>query len=297
MESLRHSNNRISAKPHLSKKEETIFWIETLVVMAGALTMVFPYFWMLSTALKTIKEANSNVLTFWSATPNWNVFYEVLSSDSISFIHSMGNTLIVEVLVIVVGTFTSTLAAFAFAKLKMKFRKTLLIILMSSMMVPYAALLLPQYRVYLQLGLANTLWPLIIPGFFGNIAMTFFLITSMQRGIPDALIESAKIDGCSYFRMYWQIALPLSKPAIAAQVIFWFVGIWNDYFAPSIYLTNRNVWTLQVALTSLNSSYGSGTNIPWIMAGSFLASIPMILIFIIFRKMFVQTVANSGVKE
>jgi multiple sugar transport system permease protein len=139
--------------------------------------------------------------------------------------------------------------------------------------------------------------PLILPGLFGNIGMTFFLITAMKNSVPDSLVESAKIDGAGYFRIYWQIALPLTKPAIAAQVIFWFVGIWNDFFAPSIYLTNKTVWTLQVALTSLNSSYGTGTNIPWIMAGSFLASIPMIIVFLVFRNMFVQSVSLSGIKE
>jgi multiple sugar transport system permease protein len=280
-----------------STSEKVFFVLGTIVVIFGAFTTIFPYFWMFSTSLKTIQEANSNELILWSATPNWGVFKEVLTSDSISFLRSMGNTMIIEVAVIVIGTFTSSLAAFAFAKMKMRFRKTLLLILMSSMMVPYAALMLPQYRVYLQMGLTETLWPLIIPGFFGNIAMTFFLITAMRKGIPDALIESAKIDGCSYFRMYWNIALPLTRPAIAAQVIFWFIGIWNDYFGPSIYLTNKNVWTLQVSIMSLNSSYGSGTNIPWIMAGSFMASIPMIIIFIIFRKQFIATDAASGIKE
>ncbi|HAV19904.1 MAG TPA: sugar ABC transporter permease, partial [Firmicutes bacterium] len=273
----------------------------------GALTMMFPYFWMFSTSLKTIGEANSISLILWPSNPNWGVFLEVLTDTSISFVRSIGNTMFVEITVILIGTFSSTLAAFAFAKMKMRYRKTILLILMTSMMVPYAAVMLPQYRAYLsltnilQIDMGNPwpwpLIPLILPGLFGNIGMTFFLITAMKNSVPDSLVESAKIDGAGYFRIYWQIALPLTKPAIAAQVIFWFVGIWNDFFAPSIYLTNKTVWTLQVALTSLNSSYGTGTNIPWIMAGSFLASIPMIIVFLVFRNMFVQSVSLSGIKE
>ncbi len=290
-----------------SKGEKVGFIIATIFVVFGALTMLFPYFWMVSTALKTIAEANSVQLILWPAKPNWSVFRDLINSPAVNFLPSIGNTLFIEVTVILMGTFSSTLAAFAFAKLKMRHRRLKLLVLMSSMMVPYAAVMLPQYRAYLflinffKVDMSNPwpwpLLPLIIPGLFGNIGMTFFLITAMKGSIPDSLLESAKIDGASYFRMYWQIALPLTKPAIAAQVIFWFVGIWNDFFAPSIYLTNPKVWTLQVALTSLNSSYGTGTNIPWIMAGSFLASIPMIIVFIIFRNMFVQSVALSGVKE
>jgi multiple sugar transport system permease protein len=287
--------------------EKWAFGIATFFVLVGAISMIFPYFWMFSTSLKTIGEANSINLILWPSNPNWGVFGEVLTNSSISFIRSIGNTLFVEVIVIVIGTFSSTLAAFAFAKMKMRYRKTILIILMSTMMVPYAAVMLPQYRAYLELtnilkiDMSNPwpwpLVPLILPGLFGNIGMTFFLIAAMKGAVPDSLVESAKIDGAGYFRIYWQIALPLTKPAIAAQVIFWFVGIWNDFFAPSIYLTNKSVWTLQVAITSLNSSYGTGTNIPWIMAGSFMASIPMIIVFLAFRKMFVQSVSLSGIKE
>lgn len=284
-----------------------MFWTATVFVILGALTMMFPYFWMFSTSLKTIGEANSISLILWPSNPNWGVFLEVLTDTSISFVRSIGNTMFVEITVILIGTFSSTLAAFAFAKMKMRYRKTILLILMTSMMVPYAAVMLPQYRAYLsltnilQIDMGNPwpwpLIPLILPGLFGNIGMTFFLITAMKNSVPDSLVESAKIDGAGYFRIYWQIALPLTKPAIAAQVIFWFVGIWNDFFAPSIYLTNKTIWTLQVALTSLNSSYGTGTNIPWIMAGSFLASIPMIIVFLVFRNMFVQSVSLSGIKE
>ena len=284
-----------------------MFWTATVFVILGALTMMFPYFWLFSTSLKTIGEANSISLILWPSNPNWGVFLEVLTDTSISFVRSIGNTMFVEITVILIGTFSSTLAAFAFAKMKMRYRKTILLILMTSMMVPYAAVMLPQYRAYLsltnilQIDMGNPwpwpLIPLILPGLFGNIGMTFFLITAMKNSVPDSLVESAKIDGAGYFRIYWQIALPLTKPAIAAQVIFWFVGIWNDFFAPSIYLTNKTVWTLQVALTSLNSSYGTGTNIPWIMAGSFLASIPMIIVFLVFRNMFVQSVSLSGIKE
>jgi multiple sugar transport system permease protein len=127
--------------------------------------------------------------------------------------------------------------------------------------------------------------------------MMFFLITYMKGGIPDALVESAKIDGASYLTIFFKIGLPLSKPAIAAQAIFWFVGIWNDFFGPSIYLTNPDVQTLQVYLNSLLSSNASGVELPILMAGSVLASLPMIVIFFCFQNFFINSIALSGMKE
>ena len=126
--------------------------------------------------------------------------------------------------------------------------------------------------------------------------MMFFLITYMKSGIADSIIESAKIDGCSYFSMWRHIALPLAKPALAAQVVFWFIGIWNDYFGPSIYLTKSNKMTLQVFIVS-NSTNEGGTNLPAVMAGAFLASIPMIIIFFCFQDYFINSIAMTGSKD
>lgn len=282
---------------------KTWFVIATIIVLFGAFTMIFPYLWMFLTALKTPQEATAMEITFLPTNPNWGIFAEALTSPEVSFLSSLGNTLTIEVLVVIIGTFVSTLAAFAFAKMKFRFKKVILITLMTSMMIPYAAVMLPQYQVFMQVGIAGNLnpfialLPLILPGFFGNISMTFFLITAMQNSINDALIEEAKVEGCSWFRIYWSIALPLSKPAIAAQVIFWFVGIWNDYLAPSLYLTRQDSWTLQVAIQMINASNsGAQTQLPLLFAAAFLSSIPMIILFICCRKMFVNMNATSGIK-
>ena len=207
------------------------------------------------------------------------------------------NTLIIEIAIVPFGTFVSSLAAFAFAKMHFRHKKALLITIMVGMMIPYSAVMLPQYRAYDSMGLVGTLWPIIIPGLFGRISMMFFLITYMKGAIHDSLIESAKIDGSSFFRMYWQIALPLAKNAIFAQLIFWFVGIWNDYFAPSLYLTNKDIRTVQVLLYLLNSDTGGNLEFPVMMAGAFISSLPMIMFFLIFRNMFVGSITMSGVKE
>ena len=277
------------------RKHSIGFYIATAIVIFGVVTMVFPYLWMFLTSFKTTTEA-------WADPPTliptkWLIdAYERILLDE-KFYMSIVYTLVIEVSVIVVGTFFSTLAAFSFAKIRFKHKKFLLLLMMSSMMVPYAAVMLPQYRVFQEFGLTETLWPLILPGLFGNISMMFFLITYMKGGIPDALVESAKIDGASYLTIFFKIGLPLSKPAIAAQAIFWFVGIWNDFFGPSIYLTNPKVQTLQVYLNSLLSSNASGVELPILMAGSVLASLPMIVIFFCFQNFFINSIALSGMKE
>ena len=205
------------------------------------------------------------------------------------------NTIIVEVSVIGVGTLVSALAAFSFAKLKLRYKNFWLLFLMSGMMVPYAALMMPQYRAFYALHMCDTLWPLILPGFFGNISMMFFLVQYM-KGISNSFLEAAKIDGAGYLRMFFSIMLPMIKTAIAAQVIFWFIGIWNDYFAPAIYLDTMEKMTLQPMLAQINANNQGGTNLPLIMAGAVLSSIPMLVIYGTCQKFFIESLAISGVK-
>lgn len=275
----------------------------TILIILGVAWMVFPYFWMFLSALKTDAEltAAGNNLHFFPQIPQWDVFVTLFSQTN--FMRAMLNTIIIEICVIPVGTFTSSLAAFAFAKMKFRFKKTILIVLMSSMMIPYCSIMFTQFEMFESLGMIGSgspfpLLPFIIPGMFSRCSMIFFLTTYMKNGIHDSIIESAKIDGASFFRMYLQLALPLAKSAIAAQAIFWFVAIWNDYFAPSIYLMNNGDWgTLQVALMNLYDSTNGAIGKNVMFAGSFIGSLPMIAFFLAFRNMFVQSTSLSGVKE
>ena len=138
---------------------------------------------------------------------------------------------------------------------------------------------------------------MIIPGLFGNTGMMLFLITSMKNNIPDSLIEESKVEGASYFKTYYKVALPLIKPALVAQMLFWFVGIYNDFFGPSIYLTDPKMKTVQVAIMTLNSTASqASTDIPFLMASAFISSLPIILLFIFMNKSFVQTNISDGIK-
>lgn len=263
-----------------------------LVLSAGAFVMVFTYLWMLLTSFKDDYEAMGLTLKLFPSKWIFDNYAKIWTV--VPLLRGVLNTLIVEASVIIVGTFVSTLAAFSFAKLKLPFKNFWLLFLMSGMMVPYAALMMPQFRAFFALGMFDTLWPLILPGFFGNVSMIFFLIQYM-RGVPNAYFEAARIDGASHFRCFITIMFPLITTAISAQVIFWFIGIWNDYFAPAIYLVTPSHRTLQALLGSLNPA-GNSQYLPRALAGAVLSSIPMFVIYLSCQKFFIESLAISGVK-
>ena len=155
--------------------------------------------------------------------------------------------------------------------------------------------MIPQFVIFSKIGWVNTLFPLIIPGMFGNITMIFFLKQYLSN-VPDSIIEAAKIDGAGYFQIFTKLIFPAIKPAIAAQFILWFMGAWNDYLAPLLYLNSPEKQTLQVVIANLNASYAIQTDYPLIMAASVISLIPVLTIFIIFQKQIIESVALSAVK-
>ena len=267
--------------------------ITYIMLTIGAIVLFFPYLWMVLTSFKTQPESISLTIQLFPEKFVLSAYQELWAK--VPFLSGVKNTLIIEFSVIIVGTFVSTMAAFSFAKLKLRHKTFWLLFLMSGMMVPYAALMLPQYRAFQALNMTDSLWPLILPGFFGNISMMFFLIQYM-KGISNSYFEAAKIDGASEMKQFLVIMLPLVKTAISAQVIFWFIGIWNDFFAPEIYLDTKEKMTLQPLLQRINTDNAGGGNYPMIMAGAVLASIPMMIIYVTCQKYFIESLAISGVK-
>ena len=265
-----------------------------IILIIGAAFLVMPYLWMLLGSFKAPLDANALEFRFFPQEWIFTNYTDLFTSPNFPIVNAFFNTVLVEVSVIVVGTFVSAMAAFSFAKLKLPHKTFWLLFLMSGMMVPYAALMLPQFRVFQTIGMFDTLWPLILPGFFGNVSMLFFLVQYM-RGVPNAILEAARMDGAGHFTCFIRIMLPLVKTAIAAQVIFWFIGIWNDYFAPSIYLITPDRMTLQALLGSLNPSMNR-QYLPMALAGAVLSSIPMFVIYLSCQKFFIESLAISGVK-
>jgi multiple sugar transport system permease protein len=203
------------------------------------------------------------------------------------------NTMITSVIPTVASLFLSALAAFAFAKIKFKFSKLFFDILIFTMMIPGTILIIPHYMMYESFGWIDTYAPLIVPGLWGGASMIFF-IRQFMYSIPDSLIEQAKIDGLSWFGIFMRIILPLIVPALLAQGLLAFISRYNAYLGPYLYLQSENMFTLQLAVAGFKSAYAH--NYPAIMSVAILTIVPILIIYTIFQKYFVEGIATTGMK-
>ena len=277
----------------LSPKER--FWnIVIFIVLAlFAFTMVFPLIYMVATSFMTKNQILSGSLTIIPDQILIGKYSEVLKKGQ--FITGIFNTIKVEIPVLLIGGFTSSLAAFAFAKMNFRGKNLLFLALLATIMIPFAVVMIPQYVLFTKLHWTNSLAPLIIPGCFGNVSMIFFLRQNLYS-IPSELMDAAKIDGCNYFGIYYKIFLPLMKGALGTQLMLWFMGIWNDYLAPTIFLRSERNWTLQVVIRSFNSYYAIQSDYALIMAASVIAMLPTLLLFFVFQRVIIESIAISGIK-
>lgn len=272
------------------KLTNTIIFI---ILAIGAVFMIAPLLWMLSTSIKQKLDVFALPPVWIPSHPQWGKYLEIWEAGPL--LSGIQNSVIIAVSVTVVGTFSSSLAAFSFAKLRFPGKNQIFLMLLSAMMIPYPAVMIPQFMMFSKIGWIDTLLPLIVPGLFGNIIMIFFL-RQYLISVPNEIIEAAKIDGSSYFRLFSAITFPLIKPAVAAQLILWFMGIWNDYLAPIIYLNSPEKMTLQLVIANFNATYAIQTDYPLIMAASVIALLPVLIIFLVFQKQIIESVAISGVK-
>ena len=267
--------------------------ILTIVLSLGGIVMIAPLVWTLSTALKSRAAALTDPLQWIPDPIHWDNFVRVWDAGPLA--SGIGNSLIVSVSVTVVGTGFSALAAFAFAKMRLPFKNAIFLALLAAIMIPFPTIMIPQFIMFANLGLVDTLWPLILPGLFGNIVMVFFLRQFLDS-VPDSIIEAAKLDGAGHLRIFTTLIFPAIRPAVAAQFILWFMAVWNDYLAPVIYLNTPAKQTLQVVIATFNSTYATQRDYPLIMAASFIALIPVLLVFVIFQKQIIESVALTGAK-
>lgn len=277
-----------------SKKTIMMDRIIFLALLLGAVIMVFPLVYMI---LSSFMTKNQILSANFSIIPNpWKFGkYSEVIFEKPEFLRGLRNTMFVAIPLLIVGCFTSSLAAFSFSKLRVRGKGAIFLGLLSTMMIPFAVVMIPQYVMFTKMHWTNSLLPLIVPGLFGNVSMIFFLRQNLTS-VPTALVEAAKIDGCGYFRMYTSIFLPLMKGALMTQAILWFMGIWNDYLAPTIFIQNEEWFTLQVVIRSFNSYYAVNSDYPLIMAASVLSILPTLLLFFFFQRYIIESMAISGVK-
>ena len=271
------------------------------VLVLYAVIIVFPFSIILVTSFKTWQDSSS--LTFeWIPANGFTLegYKEVFSfranPDSAlpTLVRSFINTVLYIIPPTVIGLFTSSMAAYAFAKLKFRAKNVMYSILLATMMIPGTITIAPQFSIYDAIQWVDTPLPLMIPGMFGAAACVFFM-RQFFSGIPDSLVEAAKLDGESYLGIFFRIMVPLSVPALLAQGLLGFIGGYNDYFNPLIYLQSSEIQTLQVALRTFSTVYALKPSI--VMAGTVVALVPMLIIYFFAQDYFIEGIAASGLKS
>lgn len=263
-----------------------------LLLTIGAVFVSIPLFWMISSSLKGPGEVFSYPPKFIPIPPHFENYPRALTAEP--FVRFAGNTAFITFMNIFGGVLTSTLVGFSFSRLRWKGRDILFIICLMTMMLPYQVTLIPQYVLFNTLKWVDTFYPLFVPAFFG-VPFLIFLARQFFSTIPSELDDAARIDGCDFFNIYWRIILPESLPVIATMAIFLFNWNWNDFMGPLIYLNSKEKLTLTIGL-SFYQSGTHGTNWQNVMAASVFSVTPVILLFFLAQRYFIQGIVFTGVK-
>lgn len=261
-----------------------------LVLIFGVIITVTPFVWMILTSLKTLAESTQIPPTIIPEKFHWKNYSEAVKT--LPYLNFYYNTIISTVIKTVGQVFLCSMAAYAFARIEFPAKNIIFMIVLSVLMVPSQIFLLPQYMIIQKLGLLNSIAAIVLPGLFS--AFGTFLLRQFFLTLPDELEESAILDGCNHFQIYWKIMMPLAKAGLIALTIFVALWSWNDLMWPLIVNTSTDKLTLSAGLASLQGQHV--TNFPILMAGTVLAIWPMIILFIIFQKSFVEGIALTGTK-
>jgi multiple sugar transport system permease protein len=270
-----------------------------IVLIVMSLIFVSPLLWMVTTAIKPIEETMTATPTFLPSKFLWDNFPKAVTYGSkelgyIPFLLYARNTLMVTLLCVAGSVCSNAVVAYAFARLRWPGRDAFFAVTLATMMVPFPVLMVPTFGLFKWLGWVGSFRPLWVPAFFGS-AFSIFLLRQFFRTIPMELSEAAKIDGCSEVRIFTDVLLPLAKPALAVVALFTFMGTWNDFMGPMIYLSDQETFTLSLGLQAYQSQHG-GTQWNLLMAAATVVILPVIVVFFFAQKMFIQGIATSGLK-
>ncbi|MFM2222651.1 MAG: hypothetical protein RLZZ78_908 [Armatimonadota bacterium] len=270
-----------------------------IVLIVMSLIFVSPLLWMVTTAIKPIEETMTATPTLLPSKFLWDNFPKAVTYGSkelgyIPFLLYARNTLMVTLLCVAGSVCSNAVVAYAFARLRWPGRDAFFAVTLATMMVPFPVLMVPTFGLFKYLGWVGSFRPLWVPAFFGS-AFSIFLLRQFFRTIPMELSEAAKIDGCSEVRIFTDVLLPLAKPALAVVALFTFMGTWNDFMGPMIYLSDQETFTLSLGLQAYQSQHG-GTQWNLLMAAATVVILPVIVVFFFAQKMFIQGIATSGLK-
>ncbi|KAB0679313.1 carbohydrate ABC transporter permease [Aureimonas leprariae] len=266
-----------------------------LALILASLLMLYPILWMVSGSVRPSDEifGTSSLIP---SSADFGAYVRGWTSLQVSFGRFFWNSLVIAVLATIGNVVGCSLAAFAFARLDFRGRNFWFALMLGTLMLPYHVVLIPQYILFLHVGWVNTFLPLIVPKYLATDAFFIFLMVQFFRGIPRELDEAAVMDGCSPWRIYWRIMLPLSVPVLATAAIFSFIWTWDDFFGPLIYLNDINTYTVQLGLRSFVDSTGASD---WssLFAMSNLSLLPVFLFFLFFQRLLIEGIATTGMKR
>jgi multiple sugar transport system permease protein len=267
--------------------------ITYILLILGSVIMLGPFLWMVSTSFKLPADQFTRTLI----PPTWTLqnFRELFAVD-ISFPRLFFNSAYIAILITIGQLITCAMAAFCFAVVQFKGRSLLFTLLILTLMIPSQVTLIPNFIIFKLIGLVGTSLPLWLPAFWGG-AFGIFLLRQYFLTIPRDLADAARIDGATLFQIFWKIYMPLSKPALAALAIFTFQGAWNDLLHPLVYLPAVPNTTLTVGLAFFQQQLRMGGKFTVLMAGGLISILPLIIVFFLAQKQFIEGVALSGVKR
>lgn len=265
--------------------------ISTLILLVGAIIIMIPLLWTIGMALKPNSEMYTS--NFFPTKIQWSNFYYAVTS--IDFFLYLRNTLMIVVPCLIGTVCSSALVAYGFSRYEFKGKRIWFLILLATMMLPSQVTMIPTYLVYRQIGWVNTILPLVIPAFFGGGAFNIFLIRQYMAGIPKDFDEAARIDGAGSMLIFRKVMLPMCKPVLTAVSIFTFMGTWNDFNGPLIYLYDSNKYTLSLGLAFFKGLYTSKWNL--MMAATVLVMLPILILFFAAQDYIINGISiSSGTK-
>jgi multiple sugar transport system permease protein len=265
-----------------------------LVLCGASILMLYPLLWMLASSFKPESEIFGSASLFPSSF-SLDAYRRGWAGLQVSFGRFFLNSLIVSVLSVIGNVLSCSLAAYAVARLEFRGRNFWYALMLGTLMLPYHVTLIPQYILFLNLDWVDTILPLVVPKYLATDAFFIFLMVQFFRGIPRELDEAAMMDGCSPWRIYRKIILPLSLPVLTTAAIFTFIFTWDDFFGPLVYLNDMNSYTVQLGLRSFVDSTGKSD---WgaLFAMSTVTLLPVFAFFVFFQRLLIQGIATTGLK-
>ncbi|HEV2505474.1 MAG TPA: carbohydrate ABC transporter permease [Mesorhizobium sp.] len=263
-----------------------LVWMTVAAILA--LMIIFPLLWMTSISFKTAQDAFSPTLL--PASPTFENFTYVLTE--VPFVRYMANSLFVSATVTVVALFFHSMAGYALARLRFPGRELIFLAIFSTLLVSLPVIIVPLFIIVRAMGMLNTYAGIIVPSIFN--AFGIFLLRQYYLSLPREIEEAAVIDGAGYWRIYWSVILPLSKPILAALAILFFLANWNAFLWPLTVTSDQNLWVVQVGIANFKNEYSAAWN--YMMAASTIVAIPTLVLFLIFQRQIMDSIKTSGLK-